>query len=118
MTDLLEPASTVNSEHYVWGDVCDGWHLLRHSEMSVVQERVPPGASEVKHFHARARQFFYVLSGTASMEFDGCSVSFSAGQGIHVPPGVAHRFYNASPVDVIFLVISVPIAAGDRTLVS
>ena len=31
-----------NAEHYVWGDVCDGWRLLQREDMSVIQERVPP----------------------------------------------------------------------------
>lgn len=118
MNDIPAPISPADSEHYIWGDVCEGWRLLKHSEMSVVQERVPAGATEVKHFHTLARQFFYVLSGTASIEFDTRSVSFSTGQGIHVPPGVPHRFYNATSEDVIFLVISAPTTEGDRTLVS
>jgi len=117
MNDTPEPISTADSEHYVWGDVCEGWRLLKHAEMSVVEERVPPGATEVKNFHTLARQFFYVLSGTASIEFDTRSVSLGAGQGIHVPPGAPHRFYNASNEEVIFLVISAPTTEGDRTLV-
>lgn len=107
--------STENSEHYVWGGVCDGWHLLRLPDMSVIQERVPPGAGETRHFHTHARQFFYVVEGVATLEFSGQSVTFAAGHGVHVPPGVEHRFVNASTQDVVFLVISSPTTAGDRT---
>ena len=117
MNGTPEPTSTANCEHYVWGDVCEGWRLLKHAEMSVVQERVPPGATEVKHFHTLARQFFYVLSGTASIEFDDGSVSFGVGQGIYVSPGTPHRFYNTSNEEVVFLVISAPTTEGDHTLV-
>ena len=115
MNEIQEPKSTTNSEHYVWGDICDGWRLLKHRDLSVVQERVPPGASEVKHFHSRARQFFYLLSGMASLEFEDYSVTFGAGEGVHVPPEIPHRFYNASDEDVVFLVISSPTTEGDRT---
>jgi mannose-6-phosphate isomerase-like protein (cupin superfamily) len=56
-------ASIENAEHYTWGDVCDGWHLLKRDDMSVIQECVPVGAAEIMHYHNRARQFFYVLQG-------------------------------------------------------
>jgi mannose-6-phosphate isomerase-like protein (cupin superfamily) len=115
MSLLCSPVDPSNSEHYVWGGVCDGWHLLKHESLSVILERVPPGASEVKHFHATARQFFYVLAGTATLEFEDQSVTFTAGQGVHVPPGVKHRFTNTADVDVVFLVVSSPSTAGDRT---
>ena len=117
MNDMLEPTSTTNAEHYIWGDACDGWRLLRHTDMSVVQERVPAGATEVKHYHSQARQFFYVLSGIASLELEDHSITFGAGEGVHVPPRTPHRFYNASNEDVVFLVISAPTTDGDRIAV-
>lgn len=103
-----------SAEHYTWGEVCDGWRLLAGQDLSVIEERVPPGAAEVRHTHDRARQFFYVLTGTATLEFDDGMVSFSAGQGVHVAPGVRHRFVNGSSDEVVFLVISSPSTAGDR----
>ena len=36
----MEPVSCKNAEHYLWGDVCHGWHLLKSSGMSVIQEMV------------------------------------------------------------------------------
>lgn len=101
-------------QHYRWGEMCDGWHLLKRDDLSIIQERVPPGAGEVRHLHSKARQFFYVLAGIATLEFDGQSVTFGAGEGVHVPAGVAHRFANRSDADVVFLVISAPTTAGDR----
>jgi mannose-6-phosphate isomerase-like protein (cupin superfamily) len=110
----VEPVSSQSAEHYVWGDVCDGWHLLKFDDMSVIEELVPPGAGEVRHHHKHARQFFYVLEGQATLEFGGRTVVFSAGQGMHVPPGVEHRFCNNSPSPVRFLVLSSPTTRGDR----
>jgi mannose-6-phosphate isomerase-like protein (cupin superfamily) len=110
-----QPVSCENGEHYVWGEVCEGWHLLKGSDLSVIQERVPPGAAETRHVHAKARQFFFVLSGEATLEVEETSVVLAAGQGLHVAPGIAHRFVNASEHDVHFLVISAPTTRGDRT---
>ena len=52
---------TATAPHYVWGEGCDGWHLVRAAELSVIEERMSPGTSEKPHLHTRARQFFYVL---------------------------------------------------------
>ena len=116
--DSSAPSDRNVAEHYVWGDVCDGWRLLPHADLSVIEERVPPGHGEVRHVHARARQFFYVLSGHATLDVGNTTVSCSAGQGVHVPPGVEHRFANPGPGEVVFLVISAPATAGDRTNVA
>jgi hypothetical protein len=29
-----------NAEHYNWGPGCDGWHLLKDPELSVIKERM------------------------------------------------------------------------------
>ncbi|TAL41642.1 MAG: cupin domain-containing protein [Methylovulum sp.] len=103
-----------SAEHYHWGDACDGWHLVKRADMSVISERVPPGASEVRHFHTSARQFFYVLHGCAVIEINGKPILLSEGQGIEVAPGAPHQFRNESSADVQFLVISHPATQGDR----
>jgi mannose-6-phosphate isomerase-like protein (cupin superfamily) len=115
MTNNIHAVDTTTAEHYTWGVVCDGWHLLKQSDLSVIQERVPPGASEIKHFHSVARQFFFILNGIATLEFDESRVTFSAGQGVHVAAGIRHRFVNQTQEDVVFLVISSPSTSGDRT---
>jgi mannose-6-phosphate isomerase-like protein (cupin superfamily) len=106
--------SIKNTEHYVWGDVCDGWHLLQRREMSVIQERVPAGGKEVMHYHEKARQFFYILEGEGTMVFEDSITVLRKGQGIEIPPQVKHQFNNQSVADVHFLVISVPSTRGDR----
>jgi mannose-6-phosphate isomerase-like protein (cupin superfamily) len=110
----VAPVDIDVAEHYRWGEVCDGWHLLKQDGLSVIRERVPPGACEARHRHARARQFFYILEGAAVIEVDGARHALAAGQGLHIPPGAAHQFRNESVADVHFLVVSVPKSHGDR----
>jgi len=110
--------SIENAEHYVWGGICDGWHLLKRDDMSVIQERVPAGGAEVMHFHNKARQFFYILEGEATMVFEDREVTLSKGEGIEIKPQVKHQFRNCSSADVHFLVISVPSTRGDRVDIS
>ncbi len=100
--------SKTNAEHYVWGKQCDGWHLLKSPQLSIIQERVPAGAGEVRHYHKYAQQFFFVLSGVATMEVEGEAVQLRRGQGLHIPPGMAHQLWNAGAEDLEFLVVSVP----------
>ena len=114
MQNEIKAIDTTNAEHFTWGDACDGWHLLKQSDLSIVQERVPPGAGEVKHVHSRAQQFFYILSGSAVLELEDRTIHCRAGQGVPVPPGVARRFANPGNQVVVFLVISSPSSAGDR----
>jgi len=108
--------SREDGEHYAWGDGCDGWHLVKSDELSVIEERMPPGTAEARHWHRRAQQFFYVLAGQATMEIDGKMVEIGAGEGVHIPAGAAHQMKNDSEEDVRFLVISQPRAHGDRVV--
>ena len=106
--------SIENAEHYIWGDVCDGWHLLKRDAMSVIRERVPAGGAEVMHYHNVARQFFYILEGEGTMVFEDREVVLQKGQGLEIQSQVKHQFKNQSKDDVHFLVISVPSTREDR----
>jgi len=110
----MKPSSTANGRHYVWGNGCDGWHLLERDDLSVIEEKVPPGAAESRHLHAQSRQFFYVLVGEATLEVDGEVHRLRAGEGLHVPPGAAHQLRNEGNMEIRFLVISAPKSHGDR----
>src|SRR5688572_26383041 len=106
--------STENAEHYIWGEICDGWHLLKRDDMSVIRERVPAGGVEVMHYHTKARQFFYILEGEGVIVFEDQVITLKKGQGLEIAPQVNHQFRNQSSADVHFLVISVPSTRGDR----
>ena len=108
------PVSRASAPHYHRASVCDGWRLVTAPELSVIEERVPPGAAEKQHYHRRARQFFYVLSGEATLEIEGVEHKLAAGSGLEVPPGVRHKFANRAAAEVFFLVISSPATQDDR----
>ena len=106
--------SIENAEHYIWGENCDAWYLLKRDDTSIIQERVPAGRAEVMHYHERARQFFYILEGEGTMSFQDHDVILQKGQGLEISPMIKHQFKNNSQSDVHFLVISVPSTRGDR----
>ncbi|MBY0083597.1 cupin domain-containing protein [Brevibacillus sp. M2.1A] len=106
--------SKENAEHYHWGDQCDGWYLVKGQDLSVIHERMPGNTAEVRHYHERSRQFFFVLSGQAMLEVDGVRHVLGRQEGVEVPPGVKHQMKNEGAEDVEFLVISQPTTRGDR----
>ena len=114
MPSTPSPISRQSAEHYVWGGTSDGWHLVRASALSVIEERMSPGTREVRHRHAHSRQFFYVLSGTLTIEVEGARHRLDARTGLELPPGAAHQAINDGSADVEFLVVSTPPSHGDR----
>jgi len=105
---------TENSEHYTWGNACDGWHLVQSSSLSIIQEKMPPGASENVHYHEVAQQFFFILKGHATFEVNGTTYDVRAGQGFHIRPKQKHRIVNNSNEPLEFIVTSEPKSHGDR----
>ncbi len=72
------------AQHYSWGSGCDGWHLVQTPALSVIEERMPPGTSEIRHYHQKANQFFYVLRGTLNINVEGNELA------LKIWPGLAH----------------------------
>lgn len=111
---MNEPVSTATADHYIWGNVCDGWHLVRGENLSIIEERMPAGTEEQRHWHQRSRQFFYVLEGELTMQFDDEVAVVGPGQGIEIAPSLPHQAKNCSNAATRFLVISQPPSHGDR----
>ena len=106
--------SIETAEHYTWGDGCDGWHLVKSQTLSVIQELVPPGCREIEHYHKRSEQFFFILSGIATLEVNGVSRQLMPLQGFHVKAGVKHQLSNEHKENLSFTVTSTPPSHGDR----
>ena len=68
------------------GRGCDGWYLVKNDDMTIIEERMPPGTAETLHKHARSRQFFYVLAGSAVMLHGGVVTALRAGTGWRFRP--------------------------------
>ena len=106
------------AEHYYWGNNCDGWHLLKSEDLSIIQERVPPGCSETMHYHKKSFQFFYILSGKCTLKVGDKIFELRAQQGCPVPPMIPHQLLNEGSEDLHFLVISSPKSHDDKVIVT
>lgn len=104
-----------SSEHYNWGNKCEAWKLLTTDQLSVIEERMPAGTEEALHFHQKAQQFFYILSGMATFEIEGQKTEVLKNEGIYIRPNQNHKIINTQNEELTFLVISQPNAHGDRT---
>lgn len=111
---MLEKINVNNSEYYNWGTSCDGWHFLKSDSLSVIKELMPPGTFEMLHYHEKAQQLFYILSGEATFEIDKEFIKISEGESIHIPAKSIHRISNNSNTDLTFILISEPKTIGDR----
>lgn len=112
--------STKSAEHYKWGGQqgsdCDGWHLVKTPELSIIEELMPSGGSEVRHSHVHARQFFFVLEGKLTLEVEHHHYVLQAGEGIEVSPGQQHQALNRGATPVRMIVTSQPPSHGDRVI--
>jgi mannose-6-phosphate isomerase-like protein (cupin superfamily) len=114
----LTPVSTMNAVHYHWGEECKAWFLLKNPKLTVIQEEMPPGSSELLHFHYKAQQLFYILRGEATMEIGDKSIELKPSQSLHIAPGNPHRIRNTGSSALHFIVISEPESHDDKVLVT
>ena len=106
--------SKKTSNHYKWGNNCDGWHLLASEVLSVIEENMPVSAEEKLHYHNKAQQFFYILKGEATFYIEHEKIVISQNEGIHISPQRPHKIANYGNEPLQFLVISQPRSHGDR----
>ena len=56
--DITALVSKASAPHYTWASICDGWRLVDTPGLSIIEERVPPGAGEVRHYHIKRASSF------------------------------------------------------------
>jgi len=120
-TKMTQTISAKTAEHYTWGGPhgtdCDGWHLVKTPDLSIIEERMPAGTREQRHLHRHARQFFRVLEGELVLEVEREEFILGPGEGLEIDPGKPHQAINRSASAVRFLVTSQPPSHGDRQVI-
>jgi quercetin dioxygenase-like cupin family protein len=81
---------------YDWGAL--KWvandNLAPGCEQSVGIVHVYPGRTNPEHWHSRAEEIVYMLSGTCDIRIDGVWHRLSPGKTLYIPPGVKHELKN------------------------
>lgn len=76
---------------------------------ALVDYTMPPGfAGPPAHTHPRSTEAFYGLEGITTLEVEGRVAALAPGEIAVVPPGVLHRFWNASDRPARHLVLLTP----------
>jgi mannose-6-phosphate isomerase-like protein (cupin superfamily) len=82
--------------------------------MQSIISGVPSGCAEIRHYHNKSEQFFYIFSGVATIEVDGKIHQVSPSKGLHITAGQPHRLSNQHNEDLVFIIVSTPPSHGDR----
>jgi quercetin dioxygenase-like cupin family protein len=101
-----------------------GEHLLFHRTASdtdgdhvLVEATVQPnGFVAAGHVHPLQSERFEVLSGTLGLKVGRQTLTAGAGDAVAVPPGTAHRFWNAGDCEVRFMCEVRPALAFEQLL--
>jgi len=109
------PIDISKAESYKWGPGCTGWHLFNSNDLSIIQELLPKGSTDILHYHKNVVQFFYILKGEATFQLEEKTHTLVKNQGIEVQPMQSHCISNLSKKDLSILVISTPHSHCDRT---
>ncbi len=110
----MHPVSKSTKKAYQWGDGGIGWPLVETMGLLMVEETVAPDGSEKHHYHNQAVQCFYMLVGSAVMQFaDGQNVEIDTGMALHIPLETCHEIVNQTGEEIRFPVISTPSSRGD-----
>ena len=70
-----------------------------------------PGAKVDRHTHAAKEQLYHVLSGEGLLELGDETRVFRPGDVAFIPPGVPHALENTGLERLVFLVVTVSVAA-------
>jgi mannose-6-phosphate isomerase-like protein (cupin superfamily) len=105
-------------EHYKRGGPhgrdCDGWHLVKTPDLSIIDELMPPGPSEIPAFAHSCPSVFYVLEGDLALEVEYHHFVHHSQEGIEISPGQRHQAMKGSRNAIRMIVTSQPPSHGDR----
>lgn len=113
-SEVPAPVSKHSVPSFKWAAVCDGWTLLDTDQLHVVEQRMPPGTTDLLHAHEHVRQLYFILAGKVTVEAAGETAVLAAGQALRIDPRTPHRMANRSREPVEFLVISSAPPRSDR----
>jgi mannose-6-phosphate isomerase-like protein (cupin superfamily) len=87
--------------------------LLAHRNSSIrnqslAEARVAPGATTALHFHCRAEEIYYIVSGRGSMRLAEEWRDVGPGDAIAIPPGEVHQITNTGATELVILCCCAP----------
>ncbi len=86
------------------------------TQHSVAHIELPPGKASRKHYHPKAEESYYILSGQGRLVIDGETHTLGSGYLVAIAPGTIHRIFNDGPEPLHFLAICIPPWTPDNSI--
>lgn len=83
---------------------------------SLAHATLSPGQSTARHFHPRAEEIYFVLSGQGRMEIGEESQTLQTGDAVAITAGTPHSISNVGEVELNFLCCRAPAYSHEDTV--
>jgi mannose-6-phosphate isomerase-like protein (cupin superfamily) len=92
------------------------WTKARNQ--SLAEATVSPGGETAEHYHPRAEEIYYFVSGRGRMRLGKEEASVRAGDCVVIPPGTLHKLWNSQPDPMVLLCCCAPPYSHDDTVIT
>ncbi|HEX8463249.1 MAG TPA: cupin domain-containing protein [Abditibacterium sp.] len=94
----------------------DGSTIREIQNQSLAEAILAPGQSTVAHFHPRAEEIYFILTGSGTMTIDDATRKVRVGDAIAIPSGQIHQILNDGETELRFLCCCAPAYSHDDTI--
>ncbi len=92
-------------EHFMGGDGFLRRAIYQDPGIKIMRGTLAPGHSIGLHTHTTSSEIIYILSGTATLQYDDTTETVTPGQCHYCPRGHTHAMYNKGDTDLCFFAV-------------
>jgi mannose-6-phosphate isomerase-like protein (cupin superfamily) len=92
------------------------WTAARHQ--SLAEATLEPGGETAEHYHPRAEELYYFVSGAGRMRLGGDEDEVRSGDCVVIPPGTPHKLWNPGSEPLVLLCCCAPAYSHDDTVMT
>ncbi len=85
---------------------------------SLAEATVAPGGATAEHYHPRAEELYYFVSGEGRMRLGQAESAIAAGDCVVIPPGTIHKLWNEGGEPLVLLCCCAPAYSDDDTVLT
>jgi len=83
---------------------------------SLAEATIAVGCATQEHYHPKAEEIYYILSGTARLKIDGELRDVGPLDAIAIPPVARHKIWNTGNAPLVLLCCCAPAYENDDTV--
>jgi mannose-6-phosphate isomerase-like protein (cupin superfamily) len=85
---------------------------------SLAEATLAPGSATTEHYHPRAEEIYYIVSGCGRLRVEGQMRELKAGDAVLIPAAMRHKIWNTGTEDLVFLCCCSPAYSHQDTILS